>query len=84
MPDPLCPLPDALLARSPPHTHKPALPPITAAVSVILAYFVSSDGSSNWLLGLQLVATYCLIGFVFLLEREGPEPGRPAGTHLVT
>ncbi|EFN54061.1 hypothetical protein CHLNCDRAFT_36262 [Chlorella variabilis] len=42
-------------------------------VSVILAYFVSSDGSSNWLLGLQLVATYCLIGFVFLLERE-PTP----------
>ncbi|KAL4429055.1 hypothetical protein ABPG77_006094, partial [Micractinium sp. CCAP 211/92] len=40
------------------------------ALSVILAYFVSSDGSSNWLLGLQLVATYCLIGFVFLLERE--------------
>lgn len=44
-------------------------------VSVILAYFVSSDGTSNWLLGLQLVATYCLIGFVFLLEREPqPEP----------
>jgi len=31
---------------------------------------VSSDGTSNWLLGLQLVATYCLIGFVFLLEKE--------------
>ena len=44
-------------------------------MSVILAYFVSSDGTSNWLLGLQLVATYCLIGFVFLLEREPqPEP----------
>ncbi len=45
------------------------------AVSVILAYFVCSDGSSNWLLGLQLVATYCLIGLVFLLEKEQPAPG---------
>lgn len=40
-------------------------------VSVILAYFVSSDGSSNWLLGLQLVVTYILIGSVYLLEKEG-------------
>ena len=35
-----------------------------------MAYFVSSDGSSNWLLGAQLVSTYCLIGLVFLLEKE--------------
>lgn len=48
-------------------------------VSVILAYFVSSDGSSNWLLGLQLVATYCLIGFVFLLEKE-PTPQGSGGS----
>lgn len=49
-------------------------------VSVILAYFVSSDGSSNWLLGLQLVGTYCLIAFVFLLEKEAPEAaGKAAG-----
>ena len=41
-------------------------------VSVILAYFVSSDGYSNWLLGLQLVATYILIACVFLLEKEPP------------
>ncbi|EFN51117.1 hypothetical protein CHLNCDRAFT_37529 [Chlorella variabilis] len=46
-------------------------------VAVILAYFVCSDGASNWLLGLQLVATYCLIGAVFLLERE-PAP-TPSG-----
>ncbi|PSC71917.1 calcium proton exchanger [Micractinium conductrix] len=39
-------------------------------VSVILAYMVASDGTSNWLLGLQLVATYCLVAFVFLLEHE--------------
>ena len=69
-----------------------SLPPACLpAVSVILAYFVSSDGTSNWLLGLQLVATYCLIGFVFLLERE-PAPGGggggaagapPPGRHLL-
>jgi Ca2+:H+ antiporter len=57
-------------------------------VSVILAYFVSADGSSNWLLGLQLVATYCLIGFVFLLEKEAPmaccgAAPAPAASHLV-
>ncbi|PSC67539.1 manganese resistance 1 [Micractinium conductrix] len=43
--------------------------------SVILAYFVCSDGASNWLLGLQLIATYCLVAFVFLLEKETPVPG---------
>lgn len=53
-----------LLPRAP-------LPP--PSVSVILAYFVSSDGSSNWLLGLQLVCTYVLIAVVFLLELE-PKP----------
>ena len=46
-------------------------------VSVILAYFVSSDGSSNWLLGLQLIVTYILIASVFLLEKEG---GSEAGS----
>jgi Ca2+:H+ antiporter len=45
-------------------------------VSVIMAYFVSSDGHSNWLLGVQLISTYVLIGFVFMLEREG-KPGPP-------
>lgn len=44
-------------------------------VSVILAYFVSSDGSSNWLLGLQLIGTYCLIAFVFLLSKGDPQDG---------
>jgi len=42
-------------------------------LSVILAYFVSSDGSSNWLLGLQLVAIYVIIGSVFFLEKEAPK-----------
>lgn len=40
-------------------------------VSVILAYFVTSDGSSNWMLGLQLVVTYVLIGAVYLLANVG-------------
>ncbi|KDD76674.1 hypothetical protein H632_c142p3, partial [Helicosporidium sp. ATCC 50920] len=47
---------------------------IMLTVSVVLAYFVSSDGQSNWLLGLQLVCTYLLIAIVFLLEHEAPEP----------
>ena len=51
-------------------------------MSVILAYFVSSDGASNWLLGLQLIATYVLIASVFLLEREGEgEAGSAALVH---
>lgn len=41
-------------------------------LSVVLTYFVSSDGLSNWLLGLQLVLTYVLIGSVYLLEKEAP------------
>lgn len=41
---------------------------------MILAYFVSSDGSSNWLLGLQLSITYVLIAAVFLLEKEPKRP----------
>ncbi len=32
--------------------------------TVIHANFVSSDGSSNWLLGLQLVGTYVLISLL--------------------
>jgi len=49
---------------------------VMLSVSVILTYFVTSDGSSNWLLGLQLVMTYVLIGSVFFLENEvkGGEP----------
>ena len=59
------------------HAGLPFPIPLCHAVSVILAYFVSSDGSSNWLLGLQLVGTYLLIAFVYLLEKEQPKP--PAG-----
>jgi Ca2+:H+ antiporter len=47
--------------------------------SVLLAYFVSSDGSSNWLLGLQLIVTYLLIGAVYLLEDESQGGGGDAG-----
>jgi len=48
--------------------------------SVILAYFVSSDGTSNWLLGLQLVVTYLLIGAVYLLEDESQGGGGGGGS----
>lgn len=34
-------------------------------LSVVHAFFVSSDGRSNWLLGLQLVSTYVLIAVVY-------------------
>lgn len=58
----------------PPSRHLPA-------VSVILAYFITSDGASNWLLGLQLITTYFLIAFVFFLEKEAPGPGpKPAAS----
>lgn len=43
---------------------------VMMTVSVVLAFFVTSDGLSNWILGLQLVITYVLIGSVFLLEKE--------------
>ena len=36
--------------------------------AVIHADFVSSDGSSNWLLGVQLVGTYVLIGLLFFFK----------------
>lgn len=35
-------------------------------LAVIHAFFVSSDGNSNWLLGVLLVATYILIGLLYL------------------
>lgn len=45
---------------------------IIMTLSVMLAYFVTSDGKSNWLLGLQLLLTYLLISSVYLLERQQP------------
>lgn len=45
---------------------------IIMTLSVMLAYFVTSDGKSNWLLGLQLLLTYVLISSVYLLERQQP------------
>lgn len=35
-------------------------------LAVIHAFFVSSDGNSNWLLGVLLVATYILIALLYL------------------
>lgn len=48
---------------------------ICLAASVILAYFVCSDGTTNWLMGLQLIATYCLIAFIYALKKEPLPPG---------
>ena len=36
------------------------------SLSVIHAFFVSSDGNSNWLLGVLLIATYVLIALLYL------------------
>lgn len=36
-------------------------------LSVIHAYFVSSDGNSNWLMGVQLIGTYTLIAMLYLM-----------------
>jgi Ca2+:H+ antiporter len=47
------------------------LDPLSAVIltlSVIHANFVSSDGSSNWLLGLQLVGTYVLISLLYFFR----------------
>ena len=38
---------------------------VAVAASVLIANRVSSDGESNWLEGLQLVATYIVIGTAF-------------------
>jgi Ca2+:H+ antiporter len=48
---------------------------ICLAASVILAYFVCSDGTTNWLMGTQLIATYCLIAFIYALKKEPLPPG---------
>ena len=36
-------------------------------LSVVHCYFVSSDGNSNWLMGVQLIGTYTLIAMLYLM-----------------
>lgn len=53
------------------HHFSLALDPLAVLIltlAVIHADFVSSDGTSNWLLGVQLVFTYCLIGLLFFFK----------------
>ena len=38
---------------------------VTVAVSVLIANSISSDGNSNWLEGVLLLATYAVIGLAF-------------------
>jgi Ca2+:H+ antiporter len=50
------------------HEFSLALDPLSVVIltlSVIHATFVSSDGTSNWLLGVQLVGTYLLIAILY-------------------
>ena len=39
-------------------------------LAVVHAYFVSSDGQSNWLMGVQLIGTYTLIAILYLVVQE--------------
>jgi Ca2+:H+ antiporter len=41
-------------------------------VSVLLVALISRDGRSNWLEGLQLVATYVVIAISFFFVRNMP------------
>ncbi|KAK9852807.1 hypothetical protein WJX84_009290 [Apatococcus fuscideae] len=41
-------------------------PTLMLTFAVIHAYFVSSDGNSNWLMGVELVGTYTLIAMLYL------------------
>lgn len=42
-------------------------------LSVIHAYFLSSDGTSNWLAGVQLCTTYILIALLYLFVKDSPD-----------
>ena len=41
-------------------------PTLMLTFAVIHAYFVSSDGNSNWLMGVELITTYALIAMLYL------------------
>ncbi|KAK9915517.1 hypothetical protein WJX75_000169 [Coccomyxa subellipsoidea] len=60
---------------------------LVLTLSVIHTYFVSSDGNSNWLMGVQLVATYLLIAllYLFMHDEEKPSAGMllPPGKALL-
>lgn len=47
-------------------------------LAVIHAYFVSSDGTSNWLAGVQLCTTYILIALLYLFIKDSPDQPPPA------
>lgn len=39
---------------------------VSLVVAVIHANFITAGGKSHWLMGVQLIATYLLIGAAFL------------------
>ncbi|BDA44139.1 Ca(2+)/H(+) antiporter [Coccomyxa sp. Obi] len=47
---------------------------LVLTLSVIHTYFVSSDGNSNWLMGVQLISTYILIALLYLFMRDEEKP----------
>ena len=57
---------------APPKTTLDKIVVAVTTLAVILAAMVTSDGSSNWLLGLCLILTYCLIGVCYFC-RTDPE-----------
>lgn len=48
---------------------------LVLTLAVINTQFASSDARSNWLLGLQLIATYILIAFVFFYVHTKADGG---------
>ncbi|CAL8470121.1 g9663 [Coccomyxa elongata] len=47
---------------------------LVLTLSVIHTYFVSADGNSNWLMGVQLISTYILIALLYLFMRDEEKP----------
>jgi len=44
------------------------LPPCRELAIALCRYFVSNDGTSNWLMGVQLIVTYLLIAIVYFFR----------------
>ena len=45
-----------------------SLPTCPEQVIALRRYFVSNDGTSNWLMGVQLIVTYLLIAIVYFFR----------------
>lgn len=57
---------------------------LVLTLAVINTQFASSDSRSNWLLGLQLIATYMLIAFVFFFVHSKQDALETVATAVVS